>query len=200
MAVRAISLDPPFRPAVPDDAPALVDFIDYASAGMALIAWAQAVGPGSGDPRAFGLATVRGEASSMSYRNAVVVDDGDGPIAALISHPLPAEPQPIPAGPPGLTNPWQELRNDACGAWHIGVLAAYPAHRGRGLGTALVGIADALRAAHGAPRLSLLVADANTRGRHLYERLDFRERARRPMTQGAWTNPGKDWLLLVRDA
>ena len=50
MAVRAISLDPPFRPAVPDDAPALVDFIDYASAGMALIAWAQAVGPGSGDP------------------------------------------------------------------------------------------------------------------------------------------------------
>ena len=39
MAVRAISLDPPFRPAVPEDAPALVDFIDYASAGMALIAW-----------------------------------------------------------------------------------------------------------------------------------------------------------------
>src|SRR4051812_23828244 len=111
----AASLDPPFRPAGPDDAPALVDFIGYASSGMARIAWSQAVEPG-GDPHAFGLETVRGEASSMSYRNAVVVDDGDGPIAALVGHPLPAEPQPIPAGPPTLTTPWQELRNHACGA------------------------------------------------------------------------------------
>ncbi len=196
---QAFSHRPPIRAAGQDDAQALVDFIGYASSGMAPIAWAQAVEPGR-DPRAFGIATVRGEAGSMSYRNAVVVDDGEGPIAALISHPLPAEAQPIPVGPPGLTTPWQELRNHACGAWHIAVLAAYPEHRGRGLGTALIGVADALRAAHGARQLSLLVADANIEARRLYERLGFREVARRPMTQGTWTNPGKDWLLLVRDA
>ena len=199
MAVRDINLNPPFRSAIPTDAPALVDFIGYASSGTAQIVWAQAVEP-SGDPRAFALAIVRGEASSMSYRNAIVVDDGDGPVAALISHLLPAEPQPIPAGPPTLTTPWQELRNHVCGAWHIGVLAAFPAHRGRGLGTALVEIADALRTAQGARQLSLLVADSNTKARQLYHRLGFHERARRPMTQGAWTSSGKDWLLLVRDA
>ena len=199
MTVRGISLAAPFRQARSDDAPALADFIGDASSGMALIAWAQASEPGS-DPRAFGIGTVRGEAGTMSYRNAIVVDDGDGPVAALISHPLPAEPQPLPAGPPTLTTPWVELRNLACGAWHIAVVAAYPAHRNRGLGTALINIADTLRAAQGCRQLSLLVADSNTGARQLYQRLGFREAARRPMVQGTWTNPGKDWLLMLRDA
>src|SRR4051812_10529756 len=196
--VHEIPLAPPFRPARPEDAPALVDFIDYASSGMAPIAWAQAAGPERG-AQSFGLDLVRGH-GTMSYRNAVVADHGQGAVAALITHALPPEPQPIPSDPIGLTTPWQQLKNTACGAWHIAVLAAYPQHRSRGLGSALLVLADAQRQAYGSRLLSLLVADANIDARRLYARFGFREEAQRPMTEGSWTNPGKEWLLLIRDA
>jgi ribosomal protein S18 acetylase RimI-like enzyme len=120
--------------ATPDDAPALVDFVDYAGSGMPMVVWAQMAGPGR-EPRDVGLDMARGESAPISYRNAIVADPGAGAIAALISHLLPDSPQPIGAGSPAITVPWQEMRNQACGAWHVTALAAYPEHRGRGLGS-----------------------------------------------------------------
>jgi ribosomal protein S18 acetylase RimI-like enzyme len=83
------------------------------------------------------------------------------------------------------------------GTWHIHAIAAYPEHRGCGLGTELMLLAEELRQASGANRSSLLVADTS-RARRLYDRFGFREKARRPMVIGNWQNPGKDWLLLIR--
>jgi ribosomal protein S18 acetylase RimI-like enzyme len=142
----------------------------------------------------------RGESAPISYRNAIVADLGSGAIATLISHRLPDSLQPIGAGSSAITAPWQELRNHACGNWHVVALAAYPEHRGRGLGSELLGIADRLRQASGANGISLLVADTNTAARRLYERFNFRQVASRPMAKGNWTNPGKEWLLLIRRA
>jgi ribosomal protein S18 acetylase RimI-like enzyme len=82
--------------------------------------------------------------------------------------------------------------------WHLVALAAYPEHRGRGLGSEMLGIADRLRQASGANGISLLVADCNAGARRLYERFGFRQVASRPMVKGAWTNPGDEWLLLIR--
>jgi hypothetical protein len=45
-----ITLTAPFRLATPDDAPALVDFVDYASSGMSMVVWAQMAGSGR-EPR-----------------------------------------------------------------------------------------------------------------------------------------------------
>jgi ribosomal protein S18 acetylase RimI-like enzyme len=133
----------------------------------------------------------------VSYRNAVVVDQGQGPIAGLISYRRPFVPQRISETAPAIAVPWQELTNLALGTWHIGAIALYPDYRGQGWGTRLMRIADELRQASGASRSSLLVADAN-RARRLYERFGFREEARRPVVTGNWQNPGKDWLLLIR--
>ena len=200
MTLPAITLTSPFRLATPDDAPALVDFVDYAGSGMPMVVWAQMAGPGR-EPRDVGLDMARGESAPISYRNAIVADQGAGAIAALISHLLPDSSQPIGAGSPAITVPWQEMRNQACGAWHVTALAAYPEHRGRGLGSALLGIAERLRQASGANGISLLVVDSNAGARRLYERCGFRQAASRPMAKGNWTNPpGDECLLLIRRA
>jgi ribosomal protein S18 acetylase RimI-like enzyme len=143
-----------------------------------------------GDAREFGLELARGDTSPISYRNPIVADQGSGAIAGLISYRRQPLPQPISAGSPAITVPWQEVNNGACGAWHIGAITAYPEHRGRGLASEFLRIAEQVRPASGAYAISLLVADTNMGARRLYERFGFREAARRPMAKGHWTNPG----------
>ena len=51
MSLPPISLDAPFRLATQDDAPALVDFVDYAGLGVPMLVWREMAG--EGDPRAY---------------------------------------------------------------------------------------------------------------------------------------------------
>ena len=61
----------------PDDAPALVDFVDYAGSACRWTVWAALAGPGN-DARAVGVRMARGEGAPISYRSAVVADERDG--------------------------------------------------------------------------------------------------------------------------
>ena len=95
--------------------------------------------------------------------------------------------------------PLEELERLAPGTWYVNVLAAYPRWRGRGLGTALLGLADRLAAEAGCHRgTSIVVADTNAGARRLYGRHGYRERARRAMAKDGWDGPGAEWVLLVR--
>ena len=90
-----IDLDPPFRPATPDDAAALADLVHFASQGLALYVWTGIAGA-NGDPWQVGRERARRETGSFSYRNAVVVEDPAGEVAAaLIGYALPDRPEPI---------------------------------------------------------------------------------------------------------
>lgn len=193
-----IDLPPPFRPATPADADALVDFVDFAGEGLASHIWARNVPVGE-TVRDVGRRRALREEGSFSYRNAVVADEGAGAIAALIGYPLPDEPEPIGPDFPPMFVPLQELENMACGTWYVNVIAAYPDHRGRGFGTRLIEIADGLSKEAGRRGLSLIVPDANEGARRLYARAEFREVASRPMVKEDWANPGSAWLLLLRD-
>ena len=124
----------------------------------------------------------------------------DGRVAAgLIGYPLPDRPEPIPDSMPPMFVPLQELENLAPGTWYVNVLAAYPDKRGQGLGRALLAVADKLAAEADRPAgLSIIVSDANTGARRLYERTGYGEVARRPKVKNGWQNPGKDWVLLVK--
>jgi hypothetical protein len=75
MSLPSISLDAPFRLATPDDAPALVDFVDYAGLGMPMLVWREMTGR-EVEARAYGLGLARSEHAPISYRNAIVVDRG----------------------------------------------------------------------------------------------------------------------------
>ena len=192
-----IQLQPPFRRATPDDAQALAQLVDFASEGLALYLWSKTAGPG-GDPWAVGRERALRGVGSFSYRNAVVLEREGRVAAGLIGYSLPDRPEPIPDNMPAMFVPLQELENLAPGTWYVNVLAAYPDKRSQGLGTALLAVADKLAAEADRQGLSIIVSDANTGARRLYERCGYGEVARRRKVKEDWQNPGKDWVLLVK--
>jgi ribosomal protein S18 acetylase RimI-like enzyme len=192
-----MDLQPPFRHAAPADAAAMADFVHFASEGLALHLWTRMAGP-TADPWAIGRERAARETGAFSYRNAVIMEQERRPAACLIGYPLPDAAEPIPSGMPAMFVPLQELENLAPGTWYVNVLAAYPEHRGKGCGAALLGIADRIAAEEGRRGMSIIVADANTGARRLYERCGYREVARRPMVKEDWRHPGRDWVLLAK--
>jgi ribosomal protein S18 acetylase RimI-like enzyme len=192
-----IKLESSFRPAIPDDAPALAELINFAGEGLPLYLWGKMAEPGE-SAWDVGRTRARREAGSFSYRNAVVAELDGRVVASLVGYALPDEPEPIDyESMPPLFVPLQELENLAPGTWYVNVLATYPEFRDRGYGSRLLSIAERLAEAAGKRGLSIIVADANAGARRLYERSDYRQAATRPMVKESWKGPGENWVLLV---
>ena len=104
----------------------------------------------------------------------------------------------IDAETPGIFVPLIELENMVPGSWYVNVLAVYPLHRGRGLGGQLLEIATGQAREDGSRGESIIVSDANTGARRLYERMGYRYVDQRPMVKDDWQNPGENWVLLVK--
>jgi ribosomal protein S18 acetylase RimI-like enzyme len=193
-----IELEPPFRRATPDDAPALAELINFAGEGLPLYLWTEMAEPGESAWEVGRRRALR-DAGSFSYRNAVVAETDGRVVASLVGYALPDQPEPIDYDRmPAMFVPLQELENLAPRTWYVNVLAAYPDARGRGYGTRLLGIAERLAASAGSSGLSIIVSDANVGARRLYERCGYREMARRPMLKERWQNPGTNWVLMVK--
>jgi ribosomal protein S18 acetylase RimI-like enzyme len=192
-----IALDEPYRRATPADAQALADFVHFASEGLALYLWTKMAGP-AGDPWAVGRERAARETGAFSYRNTILAEQGGKPVAGLIGYPLPDHPEPVAPDMPAMFVPLQELENLAPATWYVNVLAAYPEHRGRGYGGALLALADRVAADAASGGLSIIVADTNTGARRLYERCGYREIAKRRMIKEDWRHPGTDWVLLTK--
>jgi len=187
-----------FRDATPDDAEALAQLINFAGEGLPLYLWERLAEPGE-NAWDVGCRRARREEGGFSYRNTVVAAIETTVVACLIGYPIPPQPEPINyQDMPAMFVPLQELENLAPDTWYVNVLAAFPAYRGRGIGTQLLEIAEETAAAAGHQGLSIIVSDANTSARRLYERCGYRYIAKRPMVKDQWRNPGRDWLLLVK--
>jgi ribosomal protein S18 acetylase RimI-like enzyme len=189
---------PIIRAATPDDAHSLAELVDMAGEGLAFYLWTGMAEPGE-DPWEVGRRRARRDSGGFSYRNATVLDEGGRVVACLIGYPLPDRPETIDYdGVPAMFVPLQELENLAPGTWYVNVLAAYPECRGRGYGSRLLSVAEQIAAGLGRSGLSLIVSDANTGARRLYERFGYREVASRPIVKERWENAGKNFLLLVK--
>jgi ribosomal protein S18 acetylase RimI-like enzyme len=192
-----VDLVTPFRKATPGDASAMADLVHFASEGLALYLWTRIAPPGV-DPWAIGRERAQREAGSFSYRNSIVVE-GQGRVAAgLIGYPIADVPEPMPANLPPIVVPLQELEDLVPGTWYVNVLAAYPQHRGKGYGAALLGIAEQLARQTRRRGMSIVVADTNTGARRLYERCGYREVGRRRMVKEGWEHPGSEFVLLTK--
>ena len=187
------------RPARPDDAPHLAVFVNIAGEGMPYYLWTKMAGPGE-NPWDVGRDRARREQASFSYRNALIAEAGDQVVGTLIGYPLPEEPEPIDPEMPAMFIPLQELENLAAGTWYVNVIAIYDECRGRGYGSSLLAVADRIASGLGRKGLSLIVSDANSGARRLYERCGYSLRAQRPLVKEDWVSEGKNWLLLSKEA
>ena len=192
-----MELDAPFRRAEPDDAAALAELINFAGEGLPLYLWERMAEPGE-TAWQVGRRRAQRETGGFSYRNAVVAEAGGAVASCLVGYPLDDTPAPIDADTPPMFLPLEELEQMAPGTWYVNVLATYPAQRGQGLGRALLGVAEGLAGETGKRGLSIIVSDANSGARRLYERCGYREIAQRPMVKEGWENPGRNWVLLTK--
>ncbi|MEX1033725.1 MAG: GNAT family N-acetyltransferase [Cellvibrionaceae bacterium] len=193
-----IKLDLPHRRATLDDAAAMAEFVNIAGEGLPFYLWTQSAEPGQ-SPWEVGWERARREEGAFSYRNTILREENGKPAACLIGYPLADEVQPpdYSAIPPMFV-PMQQLEDQAPGTWYVNVLASFPEHRGKGYGAELLALAEQLAVNEKKSALSIIVSDANTGARRLYERVGFRETARRPMIKDSWEHAGKDWVLLIK--
>ncbi len=191
-------LEAPFRHATIADAEAMAELVNYAGEGMPLYLW-ERMASGNESPWDVGVSRAQRETGGFSYRNTVVREHDERVVAALIGYRLPDVPDPVDLDElPPMFVPLQELEDEVPATWYINVLATYPEFRGRGFGAELLGVAGQLARETASRGLSLIVSDANTDARRLYERTGFREVGSRPMVKDDWQNPGQNWVLLSR--
>lgn len=186
-----------FRPAVRADAPVLAELVNHAGEGIPLYLWDKLREPGE-TAWDVGRRRAARDDGAFSYRNAVIIEHAGSAAGCLIGYEIAERPEPIPADFPAMFRPLQELENLAPGTWYVNVLAVLPAFRSLGLGTKLLQRAQETARAGGLRGLSIIVSDANHGARRLYERVGYREAARRPMVKEDWVNEGRDWVLLTK--
>ena len=184
-----------FRPATLDDAAVLAELINYAGEGMPLYLWGEMVQPGEA---AWDVGRPAREQGSFSYRNATIIEHNGQCAGCLIGYEIPDNPEPIPDDMPAMFVPLQELENLAPGTWYVNVLAVRPQFRSQGLGTKLLALAEEKAQGLGKCGMSVIVSDTNLGAHRLYERLGYKERARRLMVKDDWENEGRSWVLLTK--
>ncbi|MBE1205783.1 GNAT family N-acetyltransferase [Aminobacter carboxidus] len=182
------------RPATQEDAAILAKLVNMAGDGLPLYLWTKMAEDGE-DPWEVGRRRAQREEGSFSYRNAVVLEHGKV-IACLIGYPIvPSLPGP---DTPAMFVPFNMLEAMAVGSWYVNVMATLPEARARGYGSRLLAMADTIAEATGCTGTSLIVSDANTAARHLYESVGYRAIASEPMVKEGWTGAGGNWVLMVK--
>jgi len=186
------------RRARKDDADELAELINYAGEGLPLYLWTQMAAPGT-DPWETGRERALREAGGFSYRNGIVAEMDDRVAGALIGYPLADDPPPIDAATvPAMFLPVLELEHIAAGTWYVNAVSVFPEGRRLGVGSMLLAEAERIATSCGCRGLSLIVSDTNDGAQRLYERLGYRECARRAMVKEQWQHEGDHWLLMER--
>jgi ribosomal protein S18 acetylase RimI-like enzyme len=176
----------------------MAELVNIAGEGLPLYVWTKMAEPG-GSPWEIGQQRAKRDNGSFSCRNTILIEHDGGIASALVSYPLPDQPEPVDYEElPKIFVPLQELEDLVPGTWYINALATYPEHRGNGYGEKLLSIAEKMATDAGKAGMSLIVSDANSGARRLYERQGYTEVATRPMIKESWENPGQNWVLLEK--
>jgi ribosomal protein S18 acetylase RimI-like enzyme len=190
-----LELQPPLRLAREVDAAELAELVNFAGEGLPLHVWKGLVGEGQ-NPWDVGRSR---QADKAREGKIIVVDYGSGAVASLTGYEIGTEPEAIGDDFPALIRPLQELENMALESWYVNILASYPEHRGKGIGSRLLELAEKIAESCGLFRMSVIVASNNTGARRLYERHGYEEAASLPCVKEDWDTDTERWVLLVKE-
>jgi ribosomal protein S18 acetylase RimI-like enzyme len=191
--------DPAIRAARKADASEMVALIDCAGYGMPLWVW-QGMKTDEASALEVGRKRAMRDEGSFSYRNAHILEDMGQVMGMLIGYPI-DDPYDMGemAKTPEAFRPLVELEAQAPGSWYVNVVAVHAEHRGKGLGSRLLGHAEYVARQTRNGTMSIIFESRNLKAYRLYERLGYREAARRPRVSfpGDATH-SKEWILMKK--
>lgn len=194
-----MKMDPAIRAARKADASEMVALIDCAGCGMPLWVW-QGMRTDETSVLEVGRKRAMRDEGSFSYRNAHILEDMGQVMGMLIGYPID---DPYDMGDvektPEAFRPLAELEAQVPGSWYVNVVAVHAEHRGRGLGSRLLGHAEYVARQTRNGTMSIIFESRNLKAYRLYERLGYREAARRSRVSfpGDATH-SEEWILLKK--
>ena len=191
------------RPATRSDASEIALLVNIATHGGMIRGWAHDdEAKDTYDPIEVGrLDMLKDDEDGFNWRSVTMAETPDGEIAGmLLGYREPDDKRRVPKDAMSFLVPILELEYEAVGTWFVSMLGVHIRWRSKGVGSALLDVAEIKRAQSHARGVSLIVEDTNTDARRLYDRRGFAVRDQRPMGRYPdGTAPGKNWLLMVKD-
>lgn len=181
------------RPARKADCRRIAQLYRISSDGVADYVWSRLAAPGE-DLLEVGRRRYEREGTPFSYRNCRLVELHGEVIAMLVAFPMHVDPDDRESDP--VLVPYRVLEEDA--SYYVCGMAVEAAHRGRGIGSALLRDAEREARARGLAKLSLIVFEQNAGAVRLYLRNGYAERARHPVVPHPLIHYTGDALLMVK--
>ncbi len=193
-------VDIEIRRGQPSDSGELAQLMNVAGEGIPAYIWSL-MSASADDVMEFGARRVERPEGAFSFTNTRVAVVSGQLAGMLLGYRLP---DPCEIGSdsdcPDVVRPLVELEALAPGSWYINAVATSAAHRGKGIGTRLMELAESLAGHSGAAVLSLIVAEENAAAKSLYEKLGYETRARRAIIPFPGCPHGGDWILMTKPA
>ncbi len=183
-----------FRPARIEDCATIAALYSVSSDGVADYIWTKIAEPGE-DILAVGRRRYEREDSAFSYRNCTVVEDEGKIIGMLVAFLMQADPSEEESDP--VLAPYSKLEED--NSYYICGMALFPEHRGRGIGTRLLALAEEHARDKGFKKVSLIVFEPNTGAKQLYDRTGYHEVRREPIYPHPLIHYTGDAILMVKE-
>jgi len=184
------------RPAIKSDCRAIASLYSISSDGVADYIWTNLADPGE-DILDVGQRRYEREDSVFSYKNCTVVEKENKVIGMLVAFPMFVEKNPDDSEVDPVLLPYSKLECD--NSYYICGMAVFPEHRGNGIGTQLLALAEEHAREKGFAKSSLIVFEQNSGAKRLYERSGYYEVAREPVVPHPLIHYGGDALLMDKD-
>ncbi len=190
-AAKSVKLEPPFRAARKADTPRIAELFQISGEGVADFVWDMLRGDYPGlSLLEIGAQRYAREEGDFSYRKCVVGEIDGEVVANLHGYVMAGEPiedlsDGVPdrdvSDVPEVLRPYEIL--ELPGSFYISGVAVLAAHRNRGLGVAMLEIAQRIAVAEGCDAMSLIVFAQNVGAHRLYLREGWGEVDRRPIVE-----------------
>jgi ribosomal protein S18 acetylase RimI-like enzyme len=183
------------RPARKEDCARIAALYSISSDGVADYIWTRIAEPGE-DILDVGRRRYEREGTAFSYENCTVVESEGEVVGMLVAFPMQVDPSGEDESDPVLA-PYSKLEED--NSYYICGMALFPEHRGHGIGSRLLALAEEHARKKGFDNLSLLVFEQNAGAKRLYDKRGYKEVERAPVYPHPLIHYTGDALLMVKE-
>lgn len=197
-----MTVDYVIRSATAKDAADIARLIDISSDGVATIEWHQQAQRENCDPLDIGTRIYQNPEGNYSWKNCTVVERSNKIAGMLLTFAMPDNQTRDINKRPHINDtdvfaPYLYLEEP--NSWYICGIAFYPEHRGQGLGSRLMQLANEQAKDNGFTTLSLVAFEQNKGSVHLYERLGFRITDHAPVIPHPLIRHTGEAVLMIAD-